>query len=134
MKRLLICLFLQFIFLTNITYCDDVPFPEHPEYITQNVKFYSTGAAFVDIDDNGFLDLVFSNGNDMETQQEIISGKCAKNNPHLQFCDPMQWVNHLTSKRLSLDCKYRDGKNHFSCFLPASRAILQAFLPLLISL
>ncbi|MBU1626214.1 VCBS repeat-containing protein, partial [bacterium] len=74
MKALKSSIYFHFLIIWSLSsfLSADVPFPMNPDYISKDVVFYSTGCAFSDIDGNGFLDLVFSNGNDMGNQPEIL--------------------------------------------------------------
>jgi len=68
-QSLIVILFL--VFFLNLVYAE-VPYSPTPDYISTELFFYSTGGAFGDIDKNGYLDLVFSNGNDMLSQGETV--------------------------------------------------------------
>jgi len=47
------------------------PFPTYPDWTSSDAQ-YSTGAALVDLDHDGWLDLVVSNGNDMAKQRLVV--------------------------------------------------------------
>jgi hypothetical protein len=47
------------------------PFPTSPDWTSSDTEV-STGAAMVDLDRDGWLDLVVANGNDMETQRLVV--------------------------------------------------------------
>ncbi len=49
-----------------------VPFALNPSWTSADVQNYSTGAAWVDINGDGWLDLVVSNGNDMARQHVAV--------------------------------------------------------------
>lgn len=74
MKKMLIVelFFCMILVMPIFPLCSDAPFSDIPDYVTLDFMFYSTGASLSDIDKNGYLDLVFSNGNDMQSQMETI--------------------------------------------------------------
>lgn len=49
-----------------------VPFNTSPTWISTDVSDYSTGAAWADINKDGWLDLVLANGNDMARQRVVV--------------------------------------------------------------
>lgn len=49
-----------------------VPFSLTPNWISTDITNYTTGAAFVDLNNNGWLDLVVANGNDMAKQRVAV--------------------------------------------------------------
>jgi hypothetical protein len=59
------------LFLFVITIHPQVPFSTTPDWISLDNP-YSTGAAFADIDQDGWIDLVVANGNDMARQKVAV--------------------------------------------------------------
>jgi hypothetical protein len=49
-----------------------VPFNQNPNWISTDVNSVSTGGAFADIDQDGWLDFVVANGNDISRQQLVV--------------------------------------------------------------
>lgn len=49
-----------------------VPFSTKPDWISSDISNYSTGAAWADINGDGWLDLVVANGNDMARQHVTV--------------------------------------------------------------
>ena len=49
-----------------------VPFNQNPNWISTDSTSRSTGGAFVDIDQDGWLDFVVANGNDMAIQKLVV--------------------------------------------------------------
>ena len=60
------------IFFSNLSLFSQVPFSTYPEWISLDVSNYSTGAAFADINQDGWIDLVIANGNDMARQRVAV--------------------------------------------------------------
>lgn len=63
---------LSFLVLSVLPLTAQVPFNTAPTWISTDVSDYSTGAALADINKDGWLDLVVSNGNDMGRQHFAI--------------------------------------------------------------
>ena len=49
-----------------------VPFNQNPDWISTDVGSVSTGGAFADIDQDGWLDFVVANGNDISRQKLVV--------------------------------------------------------------
>lgn len=49
-----------------------VPYARTPTWVSADVSNYSTGCAWADIDNDGWLDLVVANGNDMARQRLVV--------------------------------------------------------------
>jgi hypothetical protein len=49
-----------------------VPFDQNPNWISTDVSSVSTGGAFADIDQDGWLDFVVANGNDISIQKLVV--------------------------------------------------------------
>jgi hypothetical protein len=49
-----------------------VPFDQNPNWISTDVASVSTGGAFADIDQDGWLDFVVANGNDISIQKLVV--------------------------------------------------------------
>ncbi|MBE0570686.1 MAG: VCBS repeat-containing protein [Ignavibacteriaceae bacterium] len=49
-----------------------VPFNQNPNWMSTDIISVSTGGAFADIDQDGWLDFVVSNGNDMARQKVVV--------------------------------------------------------------
>ena len=62
--------FLPLIFLTQIY--SQVPFLQNPDWTSTDVSSVSTGGAFADIDNDGWLDFVVANGNDIHRQKVVV--------------------------------------------------------------
>ena len=60
-----------FIILAGYIY-SQVPFPQSPDWISTDVSSVSTGGAFADIDQDGWLDFVVANGNDISIQKLVV--------------------------------------------------------------
>lgn len=59
--------------LISINFCfAQIPFNTSPTWISTNFPKYSTGCAWADINSDGWMDLVVSNGNDMERQKVVV--------------------------------------------------------------
>jgi hypothetical protein len=69
MKTYLLAAFLIFP-LTNIK--SQVPFNLTPDWISTDLVSVSTGGAFADIDQDGWLDFVVANGNDISRQKLVV--------------------------------------------------------------
>ncbi len=60
------------IFLFVITIHPQVPFNLTPDWISTDVSSVTTGGAFADIDQDGWLDFVIANGNDISRQKIAV--------------------------------------------------------------
>jgi hypothetical protein len=60
-----------FLFLFSQLY-SQVPFPQNPDWISTDVTSVSTGGAFADINQDGWLDFVVANGNDISRQKVVV--------------------------------------------------------------
>ena len=60
-----------FIILAGYIY-SQVPFPQNPDWISSDVSSVSTGGAFADINQDGWLDFVVANGNDISIQKLVV--------------------------------------------------------------
>ncbi len=60
-----------FIILAGYIY-SQVPFPQNPDWISTDVSSVSTGGAFADINQDGWLDFVVANGNDISIQKLVV--------------------------------------------------------------
>jgi hypothetical protein len=69
MKKLSLIFFL-FIFHTQIY--SQVPFDQTPDWISTDISSVSTGGAFADIDNDGWIDFVVANGNDIHRQNVVV--------------------------------------------------------------
>ena len=69
MKNLLIILFS---ILLAQQLLPQVPFNQTPDWISTDVSSVSTGGAFADIDNDGWLDFVVANGNDISRQKVVV--------------------------------------------------------------
>lgn len=49
-----------------------VPFNQNPDWISTDVTSVSTGGAFADINQDGWLDFIVANGNDMARQKVVV--------------------------------------------------------------
>jgi len=49
-----------------------VPFNQNPNWISTDVSSVSTGGAFADIDQDGWLDFIVANGNDISIQRVVV--------------------------------------------------------------
>jgi hypothetical protein len=61
---------LSFIFFSQLY--SQVPFPQNPNWISTDVSSVSTGGAFADINQDGWLDFVVANGNDISRQKLVV--------------------------------------------------------------
>ncbi len=60
------------LFLFVITIHPQVPFDTTPDWISSDISSISTGAAFADIDQDGWIDLIVANGNDIARQKVAV--------------------------------------------------------------
>ena len=60
-----------FLILSSHHY-SQVPFPQNPDWISTDVTNVSTGGAFADINQDGWLDFVIANGNDISRQKVVV--------------------------------------------------------------
>ncbi len=67
-KYLLAGLFL----VTSLQFYSQVPFNQNPNWISTDISNISTGGAFADIDNDGWLDFVIANGNDISRQRLVV--------------------------------------------------------------
>ena len=67
-KYLLTGLFL----VTSLQFYSQVPFNQNPNWISTDISNISTGGAFADIDNDGWLDFVVANGNDISRQRLVV--------------------------------------------------------------
>ena len=49
-----------------------MPFPRVPDWVSNDIRMVSTGGALVDLNRDGWLDLVVANGNDIERQPVTV--------------------------------------------------------------
>ena len=61
---------LSFIFFSQLY--SQVPFPQNPNWISTDITSVSTGGAFADINQDGWLDFVVANGNDISRQKVVV--------------------------------------------------------------
>ena len=61
---------LSFIFFSQLY--SQVPFPQNPNWISTDITSVSTGGAFADINQDGWLDFVVANGNDISRQRLVV--------------------------------------------------------------
>ena len=65
--------FSMFLFLLLFSQLySQVPFPQNPDWISTDVTSVSTGGAFADINQDGWLDFVVANGNDISRQKVVV--------------------------------------------------------------
>lgn len=76
--HLKICLVLTV--LLNVTAVSQVPFSQSPDWISSDVSNVSTGAAFADINKDGWLDFIVANGNDIHRQKLVVYYNDGKGN------------------------------------------------------
>jgi hypothetical protein len=69
MKKLFSILLFSFTFFQIYS---QVPFNQNPNWISTDVSNVSTGGAFADIDQDGWLDFVVANGNDISIQKLVV--------------------------------------------------------------
>jgi len=69
MKIFFLLLFLSFSFV-NIN--SQVPFNQSPDWISADISNVATGGAFADINNDGWLDFVVANGNDISIQTLVV--------------------------------------------------------------
>jgi len=60
------------VLLARLESASQVPFDLLPTWVSSDVSDYSTGAAWADINNDGSLDLVLANGNDMARQHVVV--------------------------------------------------------------
>ena len=60
-----------FLFLFSQIY-SQLPFPQNPDWISTDITSVSTGGAFADINQDGWLDFVVANGNDISRQRLVV--------------------------------------------------------------
>lgn len=65
-----ISIFSSFIFLINIH--SQVPYSQNPDWSSTDVSSVSTGGSFADINQDGWLDFVVANGNDISRQKLVV--------------------------------------------------------------
>jgi len=58
--------------VTSFQIYSQVPFNQNPNWISTDISSVSTGGAFADIDQDGWLDFVVANGNDMARQRVVV--------------------------------------------------------------
>ncbi len=58
--------------ITSSQLYSQVPFNQNPDWISTDVSSVSTGGAFADINQDGWLDLVVANGNDISRQKVVV--------------------------------------------------------------
>ena len=58
--------------ITSSQFYSQVPFNQNPDWISTDVGSVSTGGAFADIDQDGWLDFVVANGNDISRQRLVV--------------------------------------------------------------
>ena len=63
---------ISFLILFAVTIHPQVPFNSTPDWVSQDIYNYSTGAAFTDINQDGWIDFVIANGNDMARQKVTV--------------------------------------------------------------
>ena len=69
MKKFFSIILLLFLFSQLYS---QVPFPQNPDWISTDVTSVSTGGAFADINQDGWLDFVVANGNDISRQKVVV--------------------------------------------------------------
>lgn len=69
MKKLFLILLVSFAFFQIYS---QVPFNQNPNWISTDLSSVSTGGAFADINQDGWLDFVVANGNDISIQKLVV--------------------------------------------------------------
>ena len=69
MKKILLAVF---IILTFSKLYSQIPYNQTPNWISTDVTSVSTGGMFADINQDGWLDYVVANGNDMARQKVVV--------------------------------------------------------------
>ncbi|NNJ54006.1 MAG: hypothetical protein HKP17_12620, partial [Ignavibacteriaceae bacterium] len=65
-------IFLALLIFPLIKIYSQVPFNSTPDWISTDVTSVSTGGAFADINQDGWLDFVVANGNDIQRQKLVV--------------------------------------------------------------
>jgi hypothetical protein len=72
MKTSLLSQWLVLIFVVTTAYSQNIPYAQTPDWESTPAGHYATGLALVDINGDGWKDMVVANGNDMQLQRLVV--------------------------------------------------------------
>jgi len=61
-----------FVFIYNLSFSQNIPYPTTPDWESTPAGHIATGLGLADIDNDGWKDLVVSNGNDIQRQNLVV--------------------------------------------------------------